>query len=432
MIPLTLNHTTSLLTRFRQIRRQTEQLCAPLTPEDTVMQPMVDVSPPKWHLGHTTWFFETFILEPHRPGYQPFHPQYAFLFNSYYNSMGSRVARSDRGTLSRPPLEDIYAYRQYVDEEMEQALNSDSFLENDQIQVLLELGLQHEQQHQELLVTDIKYILGCNPLLPAYQPKAEPALMPVSVKPPQNEWVTVPEGMYTIGFTGEGFCFDNELQAHPVYVAEFQARRTPVTNGEYLAFMEAGGYSDFRHWLDEGWQLCQQHQWQAPLYWTKQDEEWWYFTLQGLEKVDLNAPVTHVSFYEALAYANWSGHRLLTEFEWEALAQLHANPLQEGNFLESGLLQPVAAILSQDSDKVAQLLGNTWEWTYSGYFPYSGFETAPGALGEYNGKFMVNQMVLRGGSCATPQSHIRSTYRNFFHADKRWQFTGIRLAKRYS
>ncbi len=391
---------------------------------------MVDVSPPKWHLGHTTWFFETFILIPHVSGYQPFHPQYAFLFNSYYNSMGSRVARSDRGTLSRPPLADIYLYRKHVDEAMEKALASEQLLAEENIQAVMELGLQHEQQHQELLVTDIKYILSCNPLLPAYQAKNTFISGPVSEKQAQNEWSTVPAGMYTIGHSGDGFCFDNELQAHPVYLAEFQARRTLVTNEEYLAFIQAGGYSDFRYWLEEGWQLCQQEQWQAPLYWVKQDQDWWHFTLHGLEKVDLQAPVTHISFYEALAYANWSGHRLLTEFEWEALAQLHANPLPQGNFLESGVYQPIASEVPQDGQQVVQLLGNVWEWTYSGYFPYPGFVTAPGAIGEYNGKFMVNQLALRGGSCATPQSHIRPTYRNFFHADKRWQFTGIRLAKK--
>lgn len=393
------------------------------------MQPMVDVSPPKWHLGHTTWFFETFLLLPHLPGYEPFHPQYAFLFNSYYNTMGSRVARSDRGTLSRPPLEDIYAYRRHVDQAMEKLLAPALLQTLPELPALVELGLQHEQQHQELLVTDIKYILSCNPLLPAYSEKKATVSSPVSEKQGQNEWCTVPAGLYSIGYTGNGFSFDNEHQAHQVYLQEFQARRTLVTNAEYLTFMKAGGYSDFKYWLDEGWQLAQQEQWQAPLYWLQQDGDWWHYTLHGLEKVEEQAPVTHISFYEALAYANWSGNRLLTEFEWEALSQLHANPVGEGNFLESGLLHPVASALPDHPSHVAQLLGNTWEWTYSAYFPYPGFVTAPGALGEYNGKFMINQMVLRGGSCATPQSHIRPTYRNFFHPEKRWQFTGIRLAK---
>lgn len=419
-----------LLNRYHSIRQQTQQLCQPLTPEDTVMQPMVDVSPPKWHLGHTTWFFEAMLLVPHLKDYSTFHPQYAYLFNSYYNSMGSRVARSERGTLSRPPLADVLAYRAHVDRHMENLLKQDEFLQNQEAQELLELGLQHEQQHQELLVTDIKYILSCNPLLPAYQPKPASVSGLISEKQPEKDWVTVPAGIYTIGYQGQGFCFDNELNAHEVYLQEFNARIQTVTNGEYLAFMQDGGYQDFRFWLDEGWALVQQHQWQAPLYWFEKDQEWHHFTLHGSEKIDLNSPVTHISFYEALAYANWSGHRLLTEFEWEALAQLQANLPEQGNFMETGLLQPFSGYFQENRPKTAHLLGNTWEWTYSAYHPYPGFKTAPGAVGEYNGKFMVNQLVLRGGSCATPQSHIRTSYRNFFHADKRWQFTGIRLAKK--
>ncbi|WP_241499046.1 SUMF1/EgtB/PvdO family nonheme iron enzyme [Rufibacter ruber] len=240
----------------------------------------------------------------------------------------------------------------------------------------------------------------------------------------------MPEGLYTVGHRGQGFCFDNELQAHQVFIPAFEAQAAPVTNGEYLRFMQDGGYADFRHWLEEGWQLVQAQQWQAPLYWLQQEDQWFQFTLHGLQPLDLAAPVTHVCFYEALAYANWSGHRLLTEFEWEALSQKYPNPLATGNFVESERYQPVPAVFPAEQPYAAQLLGNTWEWTYSSYLPYPHFETAPGAIGEYNGKFMINQMVLRGGSCATPQNHIRPTYRNFFHADKRWQFTGIRLAKR--
>ncbi|MFC6999785.1 ergothioneine biosynthesis protein EgtB [Rufibacter roseus] len=419
-----------LLSRYQNIRQQTLSICAPLTPEDTVMQPMVDVSPPKWHMGHTTWFFETFILAPHVKGYRLFHSQYAFLFNSYYNSMGSRVARSDRGTLSRPPLQDILEYRRHVDQWMEKALQNEELLKNEEITAAIELGLQHEQQHQELLVTDIKYILGCNPLMPIYHEQQNSVLGEFSGKQPQNTWLTIPEGIYTIGYQGEGFCFDNELNPHKVLLPAFEASSCTVTNGEYMAFIDDGGYSDFRYWMDEGWALVQQHQWQAPLYWFQQEGDWYHFTLHGVEKVKENEPVTHISFYEAQAYANWSGHRLLTEFEWEVLAQLHASPSAKGNFLESGKLQPISASFSENAPKTAHLLGNTWEWTNSAYLPYPGYSAAPGALGEYNGKFMVNQMVLRGGSCATPESHIRCTYRNFFHADKRWQFTGIRLAKK--
>ncbi|WP_192820749.1 ergothioneine biosynthesis protein EgtB [Rufibacter sp. LB8] len=419
------------LARFKAVRAQTEALCAPLTPEDTVMQPMVDVSPPKWHLGHTTWFFETFVLVPYLKEYTLFHPQFPFLFNSYYNSMGSRVARSDRGTLSRPAISEIYAYRAHVDHHVARLLEEEIAALPSNAWPLLELGLHHEQQHQELLVTDIKYILSCNPLLPAYQNARElPVFGLVSENEAKNEWVTVKEGLYTIGYDGPEFHFDNEEQVHQVFLAEFTVRKHLVTNGEYLAFIEAGGYADFRHWLDEGWQLLQQENWQAPLYWLEQDGQWFHFTLQGLQPLELNAPVTHVSFYEALAFAQWSGHRLLTEFEWEALAQTFANPPASGNFLEDNILQPATETTSAEDSHLPQLLGNAWEWTYSGYFPYPGFKTAPGAIGEYNGKFMINQMVLRGGSCATPRSHIRATYRNFFHPDKRWQFTGIRLAKK--
>ncbi|GAA4297021.1 ergothioneine biosynthesis protein EgtB [Nibribacter koreensis] len=394
------------------------------------MQPMVDVSPPKWHLGHTTWFFETFILKPHARNYQEFHPQYAFLFNSYYNTLGSRVNRAERGTLSRPPMADILAYRAHVNHAMETLLQSDFLSQNPNQAPLFELGLQHEQQHQELLVTDIKYILSCNPLLHAYLPEDSTVFGPKSGKQPKNEWVTVSAGMYQIGHQGEGFCFDNELNPHQVYLAEFKARAWLVTNQEYLRFIEDGGYQNFVYWLGEGWDLVQQQQWQAPLYWLQQENEWYYYTLHGLQKLDLEAPVTHISFYEALAYANWSGNRLLTEFEWEALAQKHAGSPAAGNFLESQSLQPKPAFQADENVAAVQLLGDAWEWTYSAYLPYPGFETAPGAIGEYNGKFMINQMVLRGGSCATPQSHIRTTYRNFFHADKRWQFTGIRLAQK--
>jgi ergothioneine biosynthesis protein EgtB len=409
----------ALAQRFLQVRHQTEKICQPLLPEDTVVQPIVDVSPPKWHLAHTSWFYETFILLPHLPGYQVFHPAYNYLFNSYYNSLGSRVLRDQRGTLSRPPLAEIYAYRAYVDEHLLKLLPDlpESLLP------LLELGLQHEQQHQELLVTDIKYILSTNPLLPVYQ--APGADLPRAAQLPESQYLAVPEGFYTLGYQGKGFCFDNELNSHPVWLPGFSAQNRLVTNQEYLAFMEAGGYRDFRHWLGEGYDLAQKEKWDAPLYWVKQEDGWYRFTLQGLQPLDGNAPVSHVSFYEAAAYAQWAGKRLLTEFEWEALSQVYRAPA--GNFLESGVYEPLPAAPGRDGE-CYQLLGDGWEWTNSAYLPYPGYAAAPGALGEYNGKFMINQMVLRGGSCATPASHIRTTYRNFFPPDKRWQFTGIRLA----
>jgi ergothioneine biosynthesis protein EgtB len=407
--------------RFEQIRAQTETICAALEPEDTVVQPMVDVSPPKWHMGHTTWFFEQFVLQPYLKGYTPFHPNYSFLFNSYYNSVGNRVQRAERSTLTRPPLREVYAYRKHVNEHIQQLLATADEATLSELQPVLELGLQHEQQHQELLITDIKYILSTNPLLPAYQQKKATT---VSAPTGDASFLEVPGRIYQIGYTGEGFCFDNELGVHEVLLQDFKISNRLVTNGEYLAFMEDGGYADFRHWLDEGLALVRTAGLKAPLYWLEQDGEWMQYTLHGLEKLDLNKPVSHISFYEALAFANWSGKRLLTEFEWEAASQVY--PPRQGNFVESRMLEPLAAGASAG---MQQLYGDAWEWTYSAYHPYPGFSTAPGALGEYNGKFMINQMVLRGGSCATPTSHIRTTYRNFFHPDKRWQYTGIRLAE---
>jgi ergothioneine biosynthesis protein EgtB len=406
---------------YLQIRKQTEKICAPLLPEDTVVQPIVDVSPPKWHLAHTSWFFETFLLLPHLPGYQVFHTGYHFLFNSYYNSLGSRVLRDQRGTLSRPPLAEIYAYRAHVDAHMAQLLAG---LPAD-LMPLLELGLHHEQQHQELLVCDIKFILSTNPLLPQYQ--APPAGIPAAAAAPPTRYLEVAEGFYRIGYQGPGFCFDNELPLHKVWLPAFSAADRLVTNQEYLAFVEDGGYSDFRHWLGEGFDLARQNNWEAPLYWLKQADTWYRFTLHGLQPLEMQAPVSHISFYEAAAYAQWAGKRLLTEQEWEALSQ--AYPPQAGHMLESAVYDPLPPA-PDISETCRQLLGDVWEWTHSAYLPYPGYAAAAGALGEYNGKFMINQMVLRGGSCATPASHVRTTYRNFFHPDKRWQFTGIRLANR--
>ena len=413
--------------RYEAVREQTAALCRPLLPEDTVVQPVIDVSPPKWHLAHTTWFFETFLLREYLPGYQVFHPDYAFLFNSYYNSLGSRVNRADRGTLSRPPLADVYAYRAYVDEHMLRLLARHAagielpaaFAE------VLELGLQHEQQHQELLVTDIKYILSTSPLAPAY---SNEQLAVRNEQLPKAAWLPVPGGVHRIGYEGGGFCFDNELGAHDTYVADFELQNRLVTNAEYLEFVAAGGYRDFRYWLGEGWDLVQQQGWEAPLYWVQRDDDWFRFTHHGLRPLNPAAPVTHVSFYEADAYAHWAGARLPTEPEWEIAAR-HFGAKPTGTFLESGLFDPQPLPADADPTRCHQLLGDAWEWTYSAYHPYPGYQRAAGALGEYNGKFMINQLVLRGGSCATPASHIRITYRNFFPADKRWQFTGIRLAR---
>ncbi|MBX0332010.1 ergothioneine biosynthesis protein EgtB [Pontibacter sp. HSC-14F20] len=421
MTTITASISQTILERFNQIRAQTEKICSPLESEDTVVQPMIDVSPPKWHMAHTTWFFEQFVLGPYLKNYPVFHPRYTFLFNSYYNTVGNRVQRAERSTLTRPPLRDIYAYRRHVNENMSELLQTVSDDQLVELLPVLELGLQHEQQHQELLITDIKYILSTNPLLPAY---TKTDATPKTEDPGKPEFLEVPGGIYRIGFQGEGFCFDNELGVHDVLLPDFSIMNRLVTNAEYLAFMQDGGYSDFRFWLDEGLAMVRNASLKAPLYWLEQDGDWFQYTLHGLEKLDLHKPVSHISFYEAQAFAAWSGKRLLTEFEWEAATQVYLPA--SGNFQESGLFEPRAATHSKG---IQQLYGDAWEWTYSAYHPYPGFTTAAGALGEYNGKFMINQMVMRGGSCATPGNHIRTTYRNFFHPDKRWQFTGIRLAQ---
>lgn len=405
-----------LLSRYKHIRATTEQICQPLNIEDYVVQPIVDVSPPKWHLAHTTWFFENFVLADFVSGYQIFSEDYNYLFNSYYESMGERALRPNRGNSTRPTVEEVYAYRKLVDDAMVDYLETEPELTKHQ-QLVIEIGLQHEQQHQELLVTDIKYILGHNPLFPAY--KAPAMVMDTPVKP--IAYLQIEEGVYEIGHSGEGFGFDNEFGRHRTYIHAFEAADRVTTNGEYLDFINAKGYQTAEHWLSDGWSWVKEHNIQAPLYWHYVDGQWMQYDLcGGLQPLNLNAPVTHISFYEAAAYASWADKRLLTEQEWEVLANQY-QPQIEGNFMDSGLLSP------QNSNGT-QLLGDCWEWTNSAYLPYSGYHRPDGALGEYNGKFMINQMVLRGGSCATPKSHIRHTYRNFFQPWHRWQFTGIRLA----
>ena len=386
-------------------------------------QPIVDVSPPKWHLGHSTWFFENFILVPNLEGYQPFDLRLNYFFNSYYESQGPRILRSMRGNMTRPNLETILEYRGYVDRHLETWLREKpAIAEESDLHHLLVLGLQHEQQHQELLMTDIKYILGNNPLFPTYKKATEESS--ASVKP--AEFLSFKEGVYAIGHQGKGFCFDNELGVHKVYLHDFSIQDRLVTNGEYLEFMEAGGYEKFEYWLSDGWEWVKELEVKAPMYWYERSGEWFLYTLNGLRKLDPNLPVTHISYYEAEAYAQWKGLRLPTEFEWEvACKQLYNEIPEDGNFLDSGQFHPTTATDGKD----CQMLGHTWEWTASAYLPYPNYPRLKGALGEYNGKFMVNQMVLRGGSCATPSDHIRPSYRNFFQPEKRWQFTGIRLAK---
>ncbi len=413
----TLSH---LAERFQQVRNQSVELCKPLQPEDYVVQPIVDVSPPKWHLGHTSWFFENFILAAYITDYQLYNEKYNYFFNSYYESQGERINRSHRGNMTRPSVADVLAYRKYVDEQMLAFLKQYK-IDTKSLAHLIEVGLQHEQQHQELLVTDLKYILGNNPLYPVYQNKIHH-----STKSRTMHFLQFGEGVYEVGYDGKAFCWDNEKSRHKVYLHDFEIADRLVTNGEYLEFMKAGGYENFEFWLMEGIEWARKLEVKAPLYWYKLDEEWYHYTLRGLEKVNPHEPVTHISYYEANAYAEWKGMRLATEFEWEAACKKLCGKLSEnGNFVESKTFHPTAS----NSAKDYQMLGQVWEWTASAYLPYPNYPRFEGALGEYNGKFMVNQMVLRGGSCATPISHIRPTYRNFFHADKRWQFTGIRLAK---
>ncbi|TWF41598.1 ergothioneine biosynthesis protein EgtB [Chitinophaga polysaccharea] len=384
---------TSLQAQYETVRRRTESICAPLKTEDYVVQPVVDVSPPKWHLGHTTWFFETFILLPNDKDYTVFDPQYNYVFNSYYESVGARVIRTNRGNLSRPAVEDIMRYRRYVDNAMGAFLAKHSLPPG--LQALFILGLNHEEQHQELLYTDIKYILGHNPLFPPYDSTRKDILL---VNNHGDSWLTMKAGIYEIGFSGDGFCFDNELGRHKVYLGDYSISHQLVTNAEYLAFIDAGGYQDFRYWHAEGWDWVKNNQVTTPLYWYQIEGRWMHYNWQGLQPLMPEAPVTHISFYEAAAFAAWKGCRLPTEFEWEAAAP----------HLSFGL---------------------RWEWCNSAYLPYPGFVQAPGAIGEYNGKFMVNQMVLRGSSEVTSPNHSRITYRNFFHPPLRWQFTGIRLAR---
>lgn len=410
----------SLADRFLRIRRQSEKLCETLQTEDFVVQPIIDVSPPKWHLGHTSWFFEELVLDK-QEGYRRFHPRYAYLFNSYYNTVGKRVARPLRGNMTRPTVAEILDFRAHVTDKLYALLDAGKLSEEEQ--EIVQLGLQHEQQHQELLLYDIKYILGNNPLFPEYRPLT-------TRKPAQpmngQEWLKVEEGLYTIGHQQEGFCYDNELGVHKVYLEAYEIQPRLVTNGEYLKFIEAGGYEDFRWWLSEAWDWVNEHEIRAPYHWHKEEGQWMRFSLSGgLQPIDPDAPVAHISFYEADAYAKWRGLRLPTEFEWEVACRQYAPEIpREATFQESGLYEPQPAAAGN-----FQFYGDLWEWTASAYRPYPRFSEADGAIGEYNGKFMVNQMVLRGGSCATPADHIRPSYRNFFHPNLRWLFSGLRLAK---
>ncbi|MBQ4915355.1 ergothioneine biosynthesis protein EgtB [Maribacter sp. MMG018] len=378
--------------KYKQVREQTVAFCSHLHIEDYAVQAVKFASPAKWHLAHTTWFFETFILKQFVPGYKEFDSNFNFLFNSYYNNAGDRIMQADRGNMSRPSTDQIYKYRDYVDAKMSELLNHVS---DKQIMDLVTLGLNHEQQHQELLVTDVKYMFGHNPIFPVFDQETNL----VNDKNTGSKSISIKAGVYNIGYQGDDFCYDNELGVHKVYINDFEINDYLVTNGEFIEFMESGAYSDFNLWLDEGWAWVNAHSIKAPLYWHKKEGEWHYYTLAGLQKVEPDAILSHISYYEANAFAEWKGMRLPTEFEWEvASSQLH--------------------------------WGQRWEWTNSAYLPYPNFEKENGAVGEYNGKFMSNKMVLRGASVATSKNHSRPTYRNFFGPTERWQYTGIRLVKK--
>ena len=411
-----------LAARYDRVRSWSEQLCQPLATEDYVIQSMPDASPIKWHLAHTSWFFETFVIQPTQPGYVA-DPDYSYLFNSYYNSVGPMHCRPRRGMISRPTVAETWDYRRRIDEMMSAVFAEASSEQWNDLERLIELGIQHEQQHQELVLTDLKHLLAQNPLRPAYQ-KAPLSASPTSTVQELN-WISFPEGLYWIGHPKIGFAFDNEQPQHRVWLEGFQLADRLVTNGEYLKFIEDGGYQQPEWWLSLGWMTVQENNWRAPLYWEKRDGDWWMFTLSGMRPVAVNEPVCHISFFEADAFARWSGARLPEETEWELAA---ADIAMEGNFAEGGHGHPRPR--HESTDRLAQMFGDVWEWTRSAYGPYPGYSPLPGAVGEYNGKFMCNQYVLRGGSCATPAAHIRRTYRNFFPPDKRWQFSGVRLARK--
>jgi len=410
-----------LIEKYTMVRNFTHELCKPLVTEDYVVQTMPDVSPAKWHIAHVTWFFETFVLKESKKDYKEFHPMYNFIFNSYYVQVGPRHTRAHRGHLTRPTVKNIYDFREYVDKYMVDFINSCDEKTFIKIAAMIEIGLNHEQQHQELMLTDIKHVFSVNPLHPVYSEKEFPVIENI----PEMSWAEFGEGLYETGHDGKSFCYDNETPVHKEFLNSFSIATRLVTNGEYLDFIKDGGYENTPLWLSDGWATVEREGWEAPMYWEKKDGEWWDFNLTGFKKVNPNEPVCHVSFYEADAFARWKGCRLPNEFEWEIASN---NVSTEGNFVEKRNFHPVA-LKNNTGSKIQQMYGDVWEWTGSAYLPYPGYKTLPGALGEYNGKFMSGQMVLRGGSCATSLTHIRKTYRNFFYPDSRWQFMGIRLAK---
>lgn len=409
---------------YKNVRAFTEKLTDTLQTEDFVIQAMENASPAKWHLAHTTWFFEVFVLKNALEGFESMHPQYDYIFNSYYVQTSDPHCRDKRGNLSRPTVKQVFSYRKYVDDHILDWMDRASEKEFEKWSPVIEVGIHHEQQHQELLLTDLKYMFAQNPLYPIYRETSRPRIE----KLPAIQWMSHKEGVREIGHRGGQFGYDNEFPEHKSYVHSFALADRLVTNGEFLKFIEDGGYENPKWWLDEGFAAVENNEeWRWPLYWVKRENDWYHFTLSGLERLDMYEPVTHVSYFEADAYARWAGCRLPTEQEWEVAAK---DLLLEGNFVESEYYHPASLQTDQHEDsRLKQMFGDVWQWTQSSYSPYPGYKPFPGALGEYNGKFMVNQYVLRGGSCATSETHIRKTYRNFFHTNARWQFTGIRLAK---
>lgn len=421
-----MNDLDNLHERFRATRSFTSTLCETLTAEDCCLQSMTNASPVRWHLAHTSWFFETFLLKLD-PVYQVFDEHYEVLFNSYYNAVGEQFPRDQRGLLSRPSLKEVIAYREYVDREVTSRMEQGDTPEGVDVNSIVELGIQHEQQHQELILTDVKHLFAINPLFPVFRATDAPE----SQQPPESAgWLAGEEGVCEIGHDGSGFAFDNEGPRHRVFLEPYKLASRPVSSGEFLEFVEDGGYSRPELWLSMGWDVVRREAWQHPLYWYRDGSEWREFTLAGLRELDTTAPVTHVSYFEADAFARWAGARLPTEAEWEVATR--ELPL-EGHFADTLLANNAAIHPASMAANIGigfeRMFGDVWEWTSSSYSPYPGFEAASGALGEYNGKFMCNQYVLRGGSVATSSTHIRPTYRNFFSPESRWQFSGIRLAK---
>ncbi len=411
------NNEQWLLQAYRQTRKRSTDLVEPLSEEDCQLQSMPDTSPAKWHLAHVTWFFETFVLVPRLPGYRLFHPQFEYLFNSYYYAIGEQFSRPERGVLSRPSLQEIRRYRDYVDVHLCRLLEEGTV--DDDVAFTIELGIHHEQQHQELLLMDIKHAFSLNPLMPAY---AHAGVSSAVAEPPAQGWTSFSPGLVDIGHSGEGFCFDNERPVHKVYVHDFRLARRPVCNRDFIEFIEDGGYRNPLLWHSDGWAYCQQQAAAHPLYWRRIDDAWYEFTLHGLQPLDPAAPVSHISFYEASAFATWCGKRLPTEFEWEVAA---ATDQSSPQFMSADRLHPAPP----QGDTLQSMRGGCWEWTASSYAPYPGFTPFKGNAGEYNGKFMVGQYVLRGGCCLTPPDHARTTYRNFFYPHHSWPMTGMRLAE---